>query len=403
MNAFKDCLPAVILVCLSSAHAANDGAPAAVADLPGGVADVPLHVYNNLLVVDVAVNGGETRPFILDTGAGGTLIATGVVAAGAAEGEEPITVAGVSGTQEFAAARLETLALGKAVLRGPVVACGDLTPLSRLLGFDIAGILGYDFLRNFVVKVDYDAARLTLYTPAAFGDGAGVDFIPATYGSGNPLVEMAVDDVSGKFVVDLGNPGAMLLNGAVVRERDLVNKAGAKLPAVLRGAGGDKGTEAWVVRMGEVRIGEHALAGPIVVLPTTENAILTCGEDVMGNVGWDLASRFVLYFDYPGGRLGLVPGARFDAPFDYDRAGLVLLPAGDGCYVVDKVASFSPAAALLAPGDRVVGINGEAAADVPAPEWGRIRSQPAGTPLTLTVERADGRREEVTFALAELL
>jgi C-terminal processing protease CtpA/Prc len=106
--------------------------------------------------------------------------------------------------------------------------------------------------------------------------------------------------------------------------------------------------------------------------------------------------------DYPGGRLGLSPNARFDAPFDYDRTGLLLQYAGDH-YVVGEVAEASPAAGLLAAGDRVVAIDGKAAAEVPPPAWARLRSQPAGTALKFTVERGGGPPEELTITLLELL
>ncbi|UCH78969.1 MAG: PDZ domain-containing protein, partial [Candidatus Coatesbacteria bacterium] len=76
--------------------------------------------------------------------------------------------------------------------------------------------------------------------------------------------------------------------------------------------------------------------------------------------------------------------------------------AGDH-YAVVEVAAASPAASLVAAGDKVTAIDGKAAAEVPPPAWARLRAQPAGTPLRLTVERDGGPPEEITLTLAELL
>lgn len=75
------------------------------------------------------------------------------------------------------------------------------------------------------------------------------------------------------------------------------------------------------------------------------------------------------------------------------------LESGDGAVWVRRVASGSAAAAAgLRPGDRLRAVNGE-----PVQRAGqvirRVREQPVGVPLRLTIERA-GRRREVELRLA---
>jgi hypothetical protein len=369
MKTLRFATPIIVLAAATSSAGGQppcEATPAEIetaeATLEGEAAEVPFRTFHNLLLVDVVLNGGEPRPFILDTGAGGT-----VVDAAAAEVEPDaergaVTVRGAGGDRELELVRLDSLALGGARLLGPTVARGDLTPLRELIGADIAGVLGYDFLRHFVVKVDYENSRVTFYEPASFAEPPGVAFIPADTSTGHPIVEMAVGDHRGRFVVDLGNAGPIIFDGGYVAEHDLIGKAAAKLPALMRGAGGPRATKAYVVRMDEATIAGYALAGPVVVLPAEAGAVPLCGEGLIGNVGWDVMSRFTFYVDYPGDRLGLAPSARLETPFDYDRTGLMLQYAGDH-YVVAEVAATSPAASLLAPGDKVVAIDGKAAAE----------------------------------------
>jgi hypothetical protein len=410
MMTLRIAVSALLLAAGASSFAGDEAAceatPAALepaeAVLEGEAAEVPFRTAFNLTLVDVAVNGGEPRPFILDTGASGTVVdaAAAGVKPEATVGEG--TMRGAGGEVEIDVVKLDSLAVGGARLLGPAVAAADLAPLRDMIGADVAGVLGYDFLRHFVVKVDYENSLVTFYDPATFAAPAGVAFIPAETDTGHPIVEMAVGGHAGRFVVDLGNPGPVIFDGGYVAEHELIGQAKAKLPALMKGAGGPKTTNAYVVRMGDATIGPYTLAAPVVVLPTEKKGMPLCGAGLVGNVGWDVMSRFTFYVDYPGGRLGLAPSARFDAPFDYDRTGLLLQYAGDH-YVVKEVAASSPAAALLAPGDRVVGIDGKAAADVSLAGWARLRSQPAGTALKLTVARGDGPPEEVTLTLVELL
>ena len=370
--------------------------------LEGKAAQVPFRTFHNLILVDVAVNGGEPRPFILDTGASGTVVDIAAVEVGADADLGTVTMRGAGGEEEVGLVKLDSLDLGGARLLGPAVARVDLAPLRRMIGVDLAGVIGYDFLRNFVVEVDYDNSSVTFYDPDSFAEPEGVSFIRADTNTGHPIVEMAVGGYDGRFVVDLGNPGPIIFEGPYVAEHDLIGQAEAKLPALMKGAGGPKATKAYVVRMDEATIAGYTLKGPIVVLTAEPEAAALCGEGLVGNVGWDVLSRFTFYVDYPGGRMGLAPSDRFDAPFDYDRTGLLLQYAGDH-YVVAEVAATSPAAGLLAAGDRVVAIDGKAAAEVPPPAWALLRAQPAGTPLKLTVERGDAPAEEITVTLAELL
>jgi len=373
-----------------------------VATVEDGVTDVPIRMFGTFIIVDVAVNGGEPRPFVLDTGASGSLVDTSAAPGIDPAALPPVTVVGVGGEQTFAAAKLDDLAVGGAHVKNVPVALGDLGGLGGAMGMELGGILGYDFLRHFVLTLDYDAGRIKFYDRGAFQDPAGVEFLPAEFDSGHPFVEMGLDSYRGKFVIDLGNASGIILNGDFVAREKLLDKAGARLPAMLRGAGGAKSTEAYVVRMGGAYLGSFEILKPVVVLPVSGEAPLTCAKDTIGNLGYGVMSRFTVYFDYPGGRVGLVPGKRFDAPFDYNRAGVVLRPGGDH-YVVEKVMAGCPAAALVAPGDKVVAINGKAAAEVPPPAWAAIWSQPAGTKVTFTLARANGGTENVSFELADLL
>ncbi|MGD8718022.1 MAG: aspartyl protease family protein [Candidatus Zixiibacteriota bacterium] len=374
-------------------------------DMDGDAAEVPFRLVGNLILVDVAAGAGEQpQPFILDTGTTMTLVDASAVDVPPGNKVGVAKMVGPGGESEIALVKLDRIAVGGARLVGATAASGDLAAIRRMTGLEIAGLLGQDFLRNFVVEIDYDASTVTFHDPAAFEDPAEVEFVPARMGGGPPVVEMTVGGHTGGFVVDLGNRSAVVFDEGYVAEHDMINEAEPKLPAVLMGAGGaaPKPLAAHLARMDGLTIGSYEVRGPVVVLPELSDSPMTCGLGLTGNVGFGVMSRFTLCLDYPGGRLGLAPGESFDAPFDYDRSGILLRPAA-GHYVVEKVVPASPAEKLFAVGDKVTAVNGRPAAEVAAPEWARLRSGPAGTVLELTVERGDGSVEDVSLRLTELL
>src|SRR5262249_59136563 len=74
----------------------------------------------------------------------------------------PITAGG--GRIQASAATLQSLQLGGAKIDNAAVVVADFfTILNAVVGAKLEGIVGYNFLRNYKVVVDYPRERLTLF------------------------------------------------------------------------------------------------------------------------------------------------------------------------------------------------------------------------------------------------
>lgn len=274
-----------------------------------GCVDIPIDVVGNLVFVNVSVSDSPPLRFLLDTGAGMTVVDRGALDVG---GDIEIPAMGVGGTENAALFKTEYLAIGGAKLFNPTVAALDLSGIGKGAGVDIEGILGYDFISKFIVKLDYENERLSIYAPSDFRYSEEVSFIPIEFVSNIPLVEMTCDDYRGRFVLDMGNGVSVILHGPFVADNGLLAKYPAEKIKTLGGVGGF--TEVYPVRIGRLELGDYEISEPVIYLSAAEDDGFAM-TSAIGNLGGEILSRFMVYLDYPNNRIGLTPNGKFDKPF----------------------------------------------------------------------------------------
>jgi hypothetical protein len=127
------------------------------------------------LTVDIE---GTSYPFILDTGASETAVRTSIYDTLRADGRSEITglpIGTVSGNTTASVTRVRTLTVGDAtVANAAVMTIGDtlLDGIQREVRHPVDGLLGGNFLREFMVTVDYPRGTLHLqrYTTVVISD-----------------------------------------------------------------------------------------------------------------------------------------------------------------------------------------------------------------------------------------
>ncbi|HVC65405.1 MAG TPA: retropepsin-like aspartic protease, partial [Candidatus Dormibacteraeota bacterium] len=134
--------------------------PAAPSAAPAGVARIPF-TPGQPIVVSAKINGGGTTQLILDTGAQGTLISPTALAALGISYRNAVrgSIKGVTGDANVLAVRIESIEVEGARF-GPLMVVSH----DSSLGAGRDGLLGRDFLDNFIVTID-SAARVVTLTP----------------------------------------------------------------------------------------------------------------------------------------------------------------------------------------------------------------------------------------------
>lgn len=125
-------------------------------------------VSKPLILVPAIVNGQGPFQFALDTGASRTMLSADLARKLAIETTDDSPVTGGGGQIKILAGKVSSLAVGDAGVRDHAIGAGEfLSALSKAVGAKLDGIIGYNFLNQFRVTINYPQSTLEL-VPAAF-------------------------------------------------------------------------------------------------------------------------------------------------------------------------------------------------------------------------------------------
>jgi outer membrane lipoprotein-sorting protein len=364
--------------------------------------EIPFVLAGNHIHIPVVIDKSRPLNFILDSGAGGPVMDTDVAKELGLQTVGKLEARGAGeGTQEANFIRLPNIRLGDVVIDSTSGAAISLKFLDKYEGMPIEGIVGYDLFSRFVVKIDYQNQKLTLYEPSSFKYQGKGQSIPITLENNHPHVKAIVDGkYEGNFVIDCGARSSLTLYTPFVEEHNLVAKSGKTID-VLAGVGVGGKVMGKATRMQSIKIGDFVIPAPLTNLSSAKAGALS-SEKTAGNIGGGILKRFTVIFDYGDSRMILEPNANFAYEDNLDMAGLWLTRENDSTKV-DFVVDDSPAAnAGIKEGDVIVKINGQPAKDLQLRDIRRTLMSGAGEAVTLTINSA-GKERTIDLKLEKLI
>ncbi len=256
-------------------------------------------------------------------------------------------------------------------------------------------LMGYELLRRFAVRIDYARQALTFYDGAHFRYSGNGTALPIHYTGNGLIIEGAVGQASGSFLLDTGNEFGFSLSTNFVKQNSLIRKLGAHYVGYNgRGIAGPS-PEAYLVRVNTLTMGP--IAAPSVIAHLTTDASDT--SDLAGNIGQSVLSKFTEVFDCMHAQVIFEKTPRSGKREIFNGAGLIFDTFGEGLQIMTVLPGSPGAQAGLKTGDVVSKIDGKAPPDeVNAPEF----MQAPGSRLHLVVHRGPQIRN-VDIVLAELL
>jgi hypothetical protein len=284
MHRLKHFACAFMLFVMAAAPVANE------ASRP--IAVIPFRLNGKLVSVPVSVNGATPMPFSLDTGASASVVDAGVAKrlglrrAGVHAGHG----AG-AGTVRFDVFQNVRFALGGAAsYTAPRVYGINLGQVGTANAE--AGLLGYDFFAQYVVRVDYRSRTLALYDPASYRYGGAGAAIPIVLTKHTPHVD-AVITVQGlspqrrRLLIDSGSEDAV--------DDDTIARSTAPKRSVSGGVGLGKRFSAVFGPVDKLELGPYAVRD----LAGVSGGVALIGSEVL--------RRFTVVYDYRHGVMYLEP------------------------------------------------------------------------------------------------
>jgi hypothetical protein len=368
--------------------------------------DIPFELYNNHIYLSVQMNDSKARRFLLDTGAGITVVDKGLAEAEKLALHGPFKISGAGGSADVAWAKVRSFNLPGVSLTNQVVGVIALDGLQPLTGRRIDGILGYDFLSRFVVEIDYVNRVVNLHESSSYNYKGTGEILPITLIGSVPYLRAPIvltgrRPIEGEFNIDTGSTGSLTLNAPFVNSHQLLKFTSKTVLVPLSGVGGS--AEQRVGRIGELRLGRFIIKDPITGFSQSDEGDFA-STNFDGVIGNEVLRRFDVVVDYSRRQLILSPNKNFGASYDYDTSGAVLIaqPPDFELFKVHRVLPDSPAAeAGLREGDLIVAIDGQpssryALADV------RQMFKYENREHTLSVSRA-GQVRDIKIKLRKLI
>jgi predicted aspartyl protease len=148
-----------------------------------------------LILLPVEINGQGPFEFILDTGAGTSLLSSElarrleVKVLGSKEGQS------AGGKVSVSLAKVDSLAVGDTKLHDVDVGIVDLSHIGKTIGAKIDGDLGYNFLKHFRITIDYGTCELRFDDPKRvehFANSARIELPMRLANPAKPLILVEV-------------------------------------------------------------------------------------------------------------------------------------------------------------------------------------------------------------------
>jgi hypothetical protein len=301
------------------AHAQTVAAPAVRFTSGNSALKIPLEIDNNLLLLRVSVNDSKPMRFIFDTGASDSVINSqratelGLKTEGEVSGKAtggPIRVAMIKG--------VSLSVLGAAVSNQSI---GSM-PFPAVPGFEFDGVIGYDFINQFVVEIDYLNKFMNLYDPRAYTYAGKEKPISLLFRDGKipfvltKMVFKGRAPLAAKLEIDTGADGTFVLRYPFVKQQRLLDAVPDATKDRGRGAGGEQ--QRVIGQVKTAHVGRFILKDLPLALDTEGEG---ADEDVDGVMGGEIFRRFKMILDYRNRRMFLEPNKSFNDPYKLETGG----------------------------------------------------------------------------------
>src|SRR5688572_20402152 len=369
---------------------------------------IPIEIYNNLVVVPIVLNDALPLKFILDTGVRTSILTQKTFSdiLNLAYSRK-YTISGPGGDKLVDAYVTNNVTIDLPGVSGRghamLVLAEDYLELRNYLGTDVHGILGYELFSRFIIEIDYQKKVLTLMTPDRFRKRSKFQAMPMVIEDTKPYIVVPIvlqdgTSIDAKLLMDSGaSHGLMLETSSDPRIKVPEHTVSSLLG---RGLGGE--IHGKVGRVKSIKLGTNILEDVIANFPDPNSytdSIKMGNIFRNGAIGGEVMSRFTIVFNFPKERVYLKKNATFKNDFYYNLSGITLKAKGSALNIFEvtevRDKSASQRGGLL-PGDQIISVNGISAKNLDLNSVNGFFNSKPGRKIRLEISRnGEKMRKEI--------
>jgi len=318
-----------------------------------------------IMVKGLLNNYPDSLNFIIDTGSGGiSLDSLTCLRLGIPLVPSSYLIRGVGGVREVkflynASLKLDTLTTDSLNFH-----VNDYDILSSVYGTKIDGIIGFSYIKKFILRIDYDSMYMEIFSKGRFQYPKN-GFLMHPNMQSIPVVDIKFREskkLRNSFFFDTGAGLCLMLSEEYVKDSAVFSPL--KRPPVLTQAEGLGGK--MIMKLTTVKalhVGPYTFKNvPTHIFEDVYN--ITAYPILGGLIGNDILRRFNMVLNYAKKEIHLTPNSSFKDAFDYAYTGLGLYD-NSGSIIIEDIIPDSPGdKAGFLPGDRIVGINNNFSNDI---------------------------------------
>ncbi len=359
-------------------------------------ARINVQTAHNLVIVPLRINNGPPLNFILDSGVNKTILTEPLIAVALdLEGDRNVNILGLGGERVIRGIRIPDTSIDIGSIRGKgldlIVIDDEVFNLSEIFGFPVHGIIGYDFLKEFPILINYEYGYIRVYRDRDYRVRRRSHIMPIKLHNNKPYINVRLQGINDSIMdlsllVDLGASHTLFLNN----KYDFLTGDSTITSFIGKGISGEMtGKEG---RVNNIELEDIEIRDIIVAYPDTESRIWTEKLNIEwdGLIGGGLFSRFDVVIDYQSKKLILRKNLKFDEPFKPNLSGLDIIAKGPD-FNIFKISYVRPSSVAYEAGlkanDRIISLNGKNYKNTTLQDIYDTLSSTPGTEISVVIQR----------------
>lgn len=325
--------------------------------------ELKMHYLGHILV-EAKINGTHDAKLILDSGADELLLDETYFKNSAI----PITrsqraqLPGAGGEPKTITVVLDQMKVGFDTITF-IPRYVPLMDLHSIVGEKADGVIGISFLRGYLAEIDFDNEKIRLHAdPSVVSqfEKIGLEVINNRYYFPVTIRANEQLEFKGKFQLDLGNGGTIVVNSPLAAKHKLAETVKSKIKYYNSSGGAGGRTEGYKFRAKEITVGKTKILSPVVDWATdTEGALSKTEFD--GLFGNQILERFRVIVDFENAALYLKPKKNLNDHFVSTTVGFTYAnknQSADFLLVTGLYEGGNAERAGIHEGDEIISIQG---------------------------------------------